>query len=130
MRYVKEKDVETESAQMKIVPYKNAVGSMIYSMVSTRMEIAYGMGLVSRFMSKPSREHSQTVKWLLRYLKGKTNLKFVYSANTWISCEVVGYCDSDYAADLDKRRSLSGYVFTVGENVVSWKSSLQHVVAL
>lgn len=27
--------------------------------------------------------------------------------------EVRGYCDSDYAADLDKRRSIAGYVFTV-----------------
>ena len=43
---------------------------------------------------------------------------------------VVGYCDSDFAGDYDKRRSLSGYIFTVGGNVVSWKSNLQHVVAL
>lgn len=41
-----------------------------------------------------------------------------------------GYCDSDYAGDLDERRSLLGYVFTVGNNTVSWKASLQHVVAL
>lgn len=54
----------------------------------------------------------------------------MYSGIDQSTCEVVGYCDSDYAADLDKRRSLSGYVFTVGGNVVSWKSRLQHVVAL
>lgn len=43
---------------------------------------------------------------------------------------VVGYVDSDFAGDRDKRRSLSGYVFTLYGNVVSWKASLQHVVAL
>lgn len=37
--------------------------------------------------------------------------------------------DSDYAADLDKRRSLKGYVFTVGGCAVSWKATLQPVVA-
>ena len=37
--------------------------------------------------------------------------------------------DSDYAADLDKRRSLTGYVFTVGGCAVSWKATLQAVVA-
>ena len=43
---------------------------------------------------------------------------------------MVGYCDSDFGGDLDKRRSLSGYVFIVGGNIISWKSSLQHIGAL
>jgi hypothetical protein len=42
---------------------------------------------------------------------------------------LVGYVDSDYAADLDKRRSLTGYVFTVGDYAVSWRGTLQPVVA-
>ncbi|XP_073120505.1 secreted RxLR effector protein 161-like [Henckelia pumila] len=87
-------------------------------------------GLLSRFMSKPRRDHWQVVKWLFRYLKGTSQLKLVYSGIGNPICTVAGYCDSDYAADLDKRRSISGYVFIVGDNVVSWKSSLQHVVAL
>lgn len=41
-----------------------------------------------------------------------------------------GYCDSDYASDLDKTKSITSYVFTVGGNAVSWRSSLQKVVAL
>jgi len=43
---------------------------------------------------------------------------------------LVGYVDSDYAGDLDKRRSLTGYVFTIGACVVSWKANLQATVAL
>ncbi|KAE8698224.1 pentatricopeptide repeat-containing protein [Hibiscus syriacus] len=43
---------------------------------------------------------------------------------------VVGYCDSDYAGDLDKRRSTTGYVFTFAKAPVSWKSTLQSTVAL
>ena len=45
------------------------------------------------------------------------------------SC-ISGYCDLDYATDLDKRRSLTGYVFTIGGNLINWKSNLQHIVAL
>ena len=41
-----------------------------------------------------------------------------------------GYCDSDYAADRDKRRSISGVVFTLGGNTISWRSRLQKVVTL
>jgi hypothetical protein len=42
---------------------------------------------------------------------------------------LVGYVDSDYAAYLDKRRSLTGYVFIVGDCAVSWRATLQSVVA-
>ena len=38
--------------------------------------------------------------------------------------------DSDFTADLDKRRSLTGYVFTIGGCAASWRATLQPVVAL
>jgi hypothetical protein len=41
---------------------------------------------------------------------------------------LIGYVDSDFAADLDKRRSFTGYVFTVGDCAVSWRATLQPVV--
>ncbi|KAL5543222.1 hypothetical protein UlMin_010932 [Ulmus minor] len=41
----------------------------------------------------------------------------------------MGYVDADYAGDLDKRRSLTGYVFTLFGCTVSWKAQLQPVVA-
>ena len=41
---------------------------------------------------------------------------------------LVGYVDSNYAGDFDKRRSLTGYVFTIGGCVVRWKASLQATV--
>ena len=31
-----------------------------------------------------------------------------------------GYVDSDFAGDLDKRRSTSGYVFTLAGGAISW----------
>ena len=43
---------------------------------------------------------------------------------------LIGYVDSDYGADLDRRRSLTSYVFTVGSCAVSWWATLQSVVAL
>lgn len=40
------------------------------------------------------------------------------------------YVDSNYSIDLDRRKSLSGYLFKFAEECLSWKDSLQHVVAL
>ena len=38
--------------------------------------------------------------------------------------------DSDYAGDLDRRRSTTGYVFSIHGAPVSWRSMLQATVAL
>ena len=43
---------------------------------------------------------------------------------------VVGYVDFDYAGDLDKRRSTTGYLFTMAGGPVCWRSTLQSTVAL
>lgn len=55
-------------------------------------------------------------------------MNLVFRRNKDLSIQ--DYCDSDFAADLDRRRSTTGYVFTVRENTVSWKSGLQPIVVL
>ena len=99
----------------------------MYAMVCSRPDLAYAMSLVSRYMSNSSKEHWKTVRWVFRYLRGTADcgLKFGKTDK-----RLIGYVDSDYAADLDRRRSLTGYVFTVGSCSVSWRATLQSVVAL
>ncbi|XP_056687490.1 secreted RxLR effector protein 161-like [Spinacia oleracea] len=112
---------------MTHIPYTSAVGSVMYAMVCSRPDIAHAVSMVSRYMSRPGKVHWEAVKWLLRYLKGTSNfwLEFGRNANG-----LEGFCDSDYGGDLDDRKSTSGYVFTLGGTAVSWKSTLQDVVAL
>ena len=43
---------------------------------------------------------------------------------------VARYVNSDYAGDLNKRRSLTGYVFTIEGCAISWKANLQSTVVL
>lgn len=123
------KEEVVENAEyMKSVPYCNAIGSLMYGMIGTRPDLAYPVGLVSRFMSDPIREHWEAVKWVLRYVRGSIGMCLTYKRSSEL--KIVGFCDSDYSADLDRRRSISGYMFLVGDYVISWKSSLQKVVAL
>ena len=117
-----------ESTVMDSVTYASVVGSLMYDMVGSRPDLAFAVGLVSRFVSKPSREHWEAVKWILRYLKGSKDVCLTFTKSK--NFEVEGFCDSDYSTDLDKRRSIIGYVFKVGGNTVSWRSTLHHVVAL
>ncbi|KAK6158246.1 hypothetical protein DH2020_005560 [Rehmannia glutinosa] len=114
---------------MKNVPYSNAIGSVMYLMVSTRPDIAYSVSCLSRYMSNPGIIHWNAVKWLLRYLKHSLNysLKFAKCKD---GVKLKGYVDSNYANDRDNRKSTTSYVFTLCGSCVSWKSQLQHVVAL
>lgn len=70
------------------------------------------------------------MKQILRYLNGTVKLGLCYRAEDHDSGGVEDFVDSYFAGDLDKRRSLTCYVFTLFGNIVSWKASLQHVVAL
>eukprot|EP00253_Pinus_taeda_P023170 PITA_23170 len=58
---------------MSKVPYASAVGSLMYAMVCTSPDIAHAVGVVSRYMKNPGKEHWMAVKWILRYLRGTTN---------------------------------------------------------
>ena len=120
------KTTEEESYMAK-VPYSSAVGSLMYAMVCTRLDISHAVSVVSRYMANPGKAHWHAVKWIFRYLRGTidTCLEFGRQEDT-----LCGYVDSDLAGDLDQRRSLTGYVFTIGGGAVSWKATLQPTVAL
>ena len=106
------------------------VGSLMYSMVCNRSDLAYAVSMVSKFMSDPKKQHWEVLKWVLRYLKGSQNVGLMYNGKANLSSKVEGFVDSYYAGSLDTRKSLTAYVFTIYRGAVSWKANLQPVVAL
>ena len=105
-----------ENEYMSRIPYANAVGGLMYAMASTRPDISHAVGVVSRYMANPGKEHWATVKWVLWYLRGTNDYCVTYSNGCKLVC---GYVDSDFAGDLDKRMSTSGYVFTLASGAIS-----------
>jgi hypothetical protein len=112
---------------MQDIPYTSAIGSIMYAMVSTRLDIAHVVEVVSRFMSNLSKPHWEAVKWILRYLKGTSDYALCFGGN---NVHLQGFTDSDLAEDLDKRRSTTGYVFMFVGVAISWVSRLQHSIAV
>ena len=80
-------------------------------------------------MSNPSLDHWQGVKRIFRYLKGTLDYCLTFDAND-ASLKLQGYSDSNWACDVDTRRSTSGYIFQLAGFTVSWRSQRQSVVAL
>ncbi|KAE8721509.1 hypothetical protein F3Y22_tig00015910pilonHSYRG00102 [Hibiscus syriacus] len=120
---------DKEAEDMAKVPYSNDVGCLMYAMVCTRPDLAHAVSQVCKYMSKPGKQHWEAVKWIFRYLKGTVGHGIVFGSQR-DNPLVVGYVDSDYAGDLDNRRSTTGYVFTLGGGPICWKSTVQSIVAL
>ena len=116
---------------MSRVPYASAVGSLMYAMVCTRPDIAHAVGVLSRFMSKPGKEHWTAVKRVFKYLRGTSDYGLCYQGRPGLDrvLDIRGFVDADWAGDLDQRRSTSGYVFNLFGGAVSWMSKKQSVVA-
>ncbi|XP_038887048.1 secreted RxLR effector protein 161-like [Benincasa hispida] len=117
---------EAEKKYMSRVSYASTVGSLMYVMVCTKPDLAHAISVFSKFMGQPRKEHWQAVKRIFCYFKGTFDVGLIYGNFT--ECLVTGYSDSDYAGDADSRRSMTGYVFTLGGSVVSWKAFLQPTI--
>jgi transposase InsO family protein len=110
-----------------VTMYQSLVGSLIY-LTLTRPDISYSVGVVSRYMSNPKKPHLDAVRHILRYVKGTINFGILYKRTE--NCQMVGYCDADYAGDYGTRRSTTGYSFSLGSGAISWCSKRQPTVAL
>jgi len=99
--------------------YASAVGNLMYAMVRTRSDLSQAVLMISRYMHDPGKGHWEAVKWILRYIKGTIDVELVFEKDSTGKQECVGYVDSDYARDLDKRWSTMGYVFTLSQALVS-----------
>lgn len=116
-----------EETKVDATLYMKMVGSLMY-LTATRPDLMYGVSLISRFMSCPTESHWLAAKRILRYLKGTTELGIFYKKGD--NSNLVAYTDSDFAGDLDDRRSTSGFVFLLGSAAVSWSSKKQPIVTL
>ncbi|GJT05730.1 retrovirus-related pol polyprotein from transposon TNT 1-94 [Tanacetum coccineum] len=89
--------IDKEVKYLKTVPYSSAVRSLMYVMVCTRQDLAHAVSVVTRFIANPGKAHWKVVKWILRYIKGASNICLVYDGKGHGN-GLIGYVDSDYDA--------------------------------
>ncbi|CAL2265084.1 unnamed protein product [Prunus armeniaca] len=118
---------DEKGAKVDASVFKQVVGSLMY-LTATIPDLMYGVSLISRFMLCPTEQHWLAAKRLLRYLKGTTGLGIFYQKG---GCkQLTAYSDSDFAGDVDDRKSTSGSVFMFSSGAVSWSSKEQPMVSL
>lgn len=113
--------------EMRDVPYREAVGSLMYAAIGTRPDITFAVTALSQFMQNPGRMHWDAVKRVLRYLKGTRELWLVYGDT---QNGIKGFSDADWGSTTEHRHLISGYVYTLDGGAISWSAKKQNVVAL
>jgi hypothetical protein len=121
---VKSPRSDSEASRMDGVPYREAIGSLLYLAVRTRPEIAVAVSVLAKHVQEPRPCHWEGVKRVFRYLRGSANQGLCYTA-TGTDPALTIYCDADWASDPENRRSRSGVVCYIGSSLVAWKSRRQ-----
>lgn len=102
--------------------YSQVVGCLMYAMTSTRPDIAYAVGRLSRYTSNPSTHHWQAIRRVLKYLKGTINYGLSYVGFPSV---LEGYSDASWITNIEDHSSTSGWVFLLGGGAISWASKKQ-----
>ena len=106
---------------------KRILGSLMY-LSGTRLDIMYGVSMISIFMESPKESHWKESKRILRYVSGTKDLGTMYSTSK--NFKLIGYHDSNNGGNIDDRKSTYGYTFHFGIGVVSWASNKQPILTL
>ena len=107
--------------------YRSLVGALQYLTI-TRPDISYAVNQVSQFLQAPTLAHFQSVKRILRYIKGTLSFGLTFSHRTPPPA-LLGYSDADWARCLETRRSTYGYSIFLGGNLVSWSAKKQPTIS-
>ncbi|KAG7584165.1 GAG-pre-integrase domain [Arabidopsis suecica] len=118
---------DENGTDVDVKTYRGMIGSLLY-LTASRPDLCLSVGVCARYQAKPKQSHLEAVKRILKYVKGTVELGIWYSRNS--NQNLVGYCDADYAGNVNDRRSTSGGCFFLGNNLIAWLSKKQNSVSI
>lgn len=107
--------------------YRRLVGKLNF-LSNTRPDLSFCVQHLSQFMSAPRKPHWDAATHVLRYLSNNPSQGLLFTKDT--SFQLEAFCNADWAACPNSRKSVSGFVVLLGGSLISWKSNKQHTVSL
>lgn len=108
-----------------ITTYKSVLGSLIYLAKNTRPDISFAVHKAARHCENPTISDWKKIINILKYLNSTKDFKLKYDGKG----ELHGYSDSDFAGDIEDRKSTSGHIILFGNSPICWCSKKQNIVA-
>ncbi|XP_059281293.1 uncharacterized mitochondrial protein AtMg00810-like [Lycium ferocissimum] len=106
--------------------YQKLIGKLLY-LTLTRPDICYGVQTLSQFMQRPKKSHMEAGLRIVRYIKNQPGLGILLSNRK--SEHMQAYCDADWGACPNTRKSVTGFLVKHGDSLISWKSKKQSTVS-
>ena len=112
----------------EIKAYGHIIGQLMWPAVSTRVDIAFHASQLARYTHNPSKEHFAAAADVHAYLHNYPDLGIVLCFDGQKELGLEAYSDSDWANDVDTRRSTSGFIIKAGGGPIAWRSTRQAIV--
>ena len=117
---------DEECKRMSKVPYASTIGSIMYAMICTHLDVSYALSVASKYQSNPCKSHYTLVKTILKYMRRTKAVFLIYGGEEELV--VNGYTDASFQTDTDDSQSQLGFVFIINGGAIRWKSSKQATV--
>jgi hypothetical protein len=111
-----------------ITQYRSIIGVLMHIANYTRPDISFAVSYLARFVNSLSTSKFARVSDVVKYLNG-TSTFALHLGGTNEDCPLYAWCDSDFAACTDTRKSTTGYVVQCGLGSICWKSVRQATVS-
>ena len=111
--------------------YRSGVGSLLYLLKHSRPDLSNSVRELSKVMDGANRNHLKMMRRVIKFVIDTQDRKLILQPKPdEVQWEMRGYSDSDFAGDVDGRKSISGYVIYVQGCPISWRSKGQKSVSL
>ena len=118
---------DPSSEFVDVTLYRSMIGCLLY-LTASHPDIAFSVGVCSRFQSNSKISHSNAVKRIIKYVSGTSDYGLFYSKKSNLS--LARFSDLDWASNANDRKSTTGGCFYVGANLVAWMSKKKNPVSL
>jgi Reverse transcriptase (RNA-dependent DNA polymerase) len=123
--------IKEDASSMISVPYREAIGALLYLSIRTRPDIAVAVGTLEKHVQEPHSLHCEGVKRILRYLQGTRNKALGFRTKESTNPQILTvYADADWGTDPNESYSRTGIVCQLGANTVWWNSRKQNSIAV
>lgn len=116
--------------------YMELIGTLLYPSISTRLDIAASVRSKARHMQDPRNRDMLEAETILRYLSDTKDIGLWFGRKRLDSSmqftnkhALTAYGDADWANDRNDRKSITGWIVKLNDDVISWASKKQHTVS-
>ena len=116
-----------EATESQINHYQQRVGSINFTAVMSRPDVAFAVSKLAQFLTNPSPEHSSVADRVISYLYCTKTLAIEFTVNKEMEI-LVCWSDAAFADDTETRRSSDGYLFKLYAGAIDWRAAKQRTV--